>query len=130
MKKELMNLFMVLAICFSAYIFFKNFSFQEGLENNTSTSSSKDGVAGNAAGYAAIIKDLTVKLQDQFLITKYRKEYENIILNLDDYASALMLRAALNIDQQNPEETIRQISFLHQGKEGLNSVMKYIDAAN
>lgn len=134
-----MNLFMFLAICFIAYILFRNLNlnlnFKEGLTTNTSTTStiesaSTDGIAGNAAAYAATIKAETVKLQDTFLISKYRTDYENVILNLDDYANALMLKAALNVDKNNPINTIYQISLINQGKTGLNSVMKFIDAAH
>ena len=103
MKKELINLFMFLAICFVAYVLFRNLNlnlnFKEGLDNNTSTTTTPSttvtsGIAGDAAAYAATIKAETVKLQDTFLITKYRKDYENVILNLDDYANALMLKTA------------------------------------
>jgi len=139
MKKELINLFMFLAICFVAYVLFRNLNlnlnFKEGLDNNTSTTTTPSttvtsGIAGDAAAYAATIKAETVKLQDTFLITKYRKDYENVILNLDDYANALMLKTALNIDKNNPIGTIYQISLINQGKIGLNSVMKFIDAAH
>jgi len=138
MKKELMNLFMFLAICFVAYLLFRglnyNLNFKEGLTTDTTTTTTTttvtDGIAGNAATYAAVIKAETVKLQDTFLISKYRKDYENIILNLDDYADALMLKTALNIDKNNPTNALYLISMINQGKTGLNSVMKFIDASH
>ena len=133
-----MNLFMFLAICFVAYLLFRglnyNLNFKEGLTNQTTTTTTtttvNDGIAGNAATYAAIIKGETIKLQDTFLISKYRKDYENIILNLDDYTDALMLKTVLNIDKNHPFNGLHMVSILNQSKTGLNSVMKFIDAAN
>jgi len=139
MKKELMNLFMFLAICVVAYIFFRslnyNLNFKEGLTTTPTTSTSvstnaTDGIAGNAAAYAATIKAETVKLQDTFLISKYRKDYENIILNLDDFINNLMLKTALTVDKNTPQPTLSKLSELNQAKVALNNVMKFVDAAH
>jgi len=130
----MMNLFMFLAICFVAYFIFRKMNFVEGMtdaSNNTdstSTSSSASGVAGKAAAYSATIKAATVKLQDELLITKYRKDYETSILNLDDLINNLMLQTALSIDDKNPYPTITKLSNLNQAKVSLNSVMKYVDS--
>jgi len=137
MKKELMNLFMFLAICFIAYILFRglnfNLSFKEGMtatSATTSTPSANDGIAGNASAYAATIKAETIKMQDVFLISKYRKDYEDIILNLDDYINVLMLKAALTIDKNTPEPALSKLSELNQAKVALNNVMKFVDASS
>jgi hypothetical protein len=136
MKKELMNLFMFLGICIVAYIGFRslnyNLNFKEGLTTDSSNLSTNaaDGIAGNAAAYAATIKAETVKLQDTFLISKYRKDYENIILNLDDFINNLMLKTALTVDKNTPQPTLSKLSELNQAKVALNNVMKFVDAAN
>lgn len=141
MKKELMNLFMFLAICIVVYIFFRslnyNLNFKEGLTtSSTSTNSTPvstnvaDGIAGNAAAYAATIKAETVKLQDTFLISKYRKDYENVILNLDDFINCVMLKTALTVDKNTPQPTLSKLSELNQAKVALNNVMKFVDAAS
>ena len=72
------------------YISFKLFQLQvsvvEGLTNADGTiATASSGEAGTAASYAAAIKAQVVKLQDELLISKYRKEYESAIINLDDY---------------------------------------------
>jgi hypothetical protein len=134
MKKELMNLFMFLAICFATYIIFRGLNFnlinKEGMTNSTpDISSSSNGIAGNAAGYGATIKAETVKMQDEFLISKYRKDYENIILNLDDYINFLMLKTSLSIDKSNPEKSFSKLSEMNEVKLALNNVMKFVDAS-
>ena len=98
-----MNLFLFIAICFVAYILFRNFEYNnqyrliEGMTDGSGnvTPSSTNGIAGNAASYGATIKSANIKMQDMFLISKYRSDYETAILNLDDLLSSLMLQTAL-----------------------------------
>jgi hypothetical protein len=131
MKKELMNLFLFIGICFVLYLLFINFNFStiEGMTDisgNTVTPP-PNGVAGNAASYGAIIKSENIKLQDTFLISKYRTDYETVILNLDDLLNNLMLKTALSIDQNNPDDSIKKLAEMNQAKLALNNVMKFVD---
>jgi hypothetical protein len=130
MNKELINLFLFIGICFVVYVLFRNFNFsyKEGMTAGSTTPAS-NGVAGNAAAYGATIKATTIKLQDTFLITKYRSDYETAILNLDDLISNLMLQTTLSIDTSNPEPAIKKLADMSQAKTALNSVMKFVDAS-
>ena len=130
MNKELINLFLFIGICFVVYVLFRNFNFsyKEGMTGGSTTPSS-NGVAGNAASYGAMIKATTIKLQDTFLITKYRSDYETAILNLDDLISNLMLQTTLSIDSSNPDPAIKKLADMSQAKTALNSVMKFVDAS-
>jgi hypothetical protein len=136
MTKELINLFIFIAICFIVYILFRNLNFKintkEGMttaSSSTSSSSSSvsNGVAGNAASYGATLKAATVKQQDIYLISKYRSDYETVILNLDDMVNNLMLGAALNVNPNKPEEALTKLAQLNQTKTALNNVMLFID---
>ena len=135
MQKELMNLFLFIAICFIAYILFRHFEYKnqfgifEGMTDGSGnvTQSSTNGIAGNAASYGATIKSANIKMQDMFLISKYRSDYETAILNLDDLLSSLMLQTALTVDTKNPQATIKQLADMNQAKTALNTVMKFVD---
>ncbi len=132
MKSELMNLFLFIGICFVLYLFFKNFNFSGIKEGMTDASGNSvtpppNGVAGNAASYGATIKAENIKLQDTFLISKYRTDYETAILNLDDLLNSLMLKTALSIDTKKPTDGIKQLAEMNQAKSALNSVMKFVD---
>ena len=127
-----MNLFLFIGICFVLYLLFKNFSFSGIKEGMTDASGNSvtpppNGVAGNAASYGATIKAENIKLQDAFLITKYRTDYETAILNLDDLLNSLMLKTALSIDAKKPADGIKQLAEMNQAKSALNSVMKFVD---
>jgi hypothetical protein len=131
MKKDLLNLFIFLGICFLGYLIFSNLSLKEGMTTTDGSgnklSSSLNGVAGNAATYAANIKSQTVKLTDTLLVSKYRSDYETTILNMDDLINALMLETTLKIDASKPSEGLEKIVKLNQAKAALDNVMKFVD---
>jgi hypothetical protein len=134
--KEFYNLLLFIAICFVVYLVFRSFHYNpmiiEGMTdasgNSVSVSGPANGIAGNAASYAAALKASTIKSQDTFLISKYRSDYESAILNLDDLISNLMLKTALTVNQNNPGETIAKLGEMQQAKIALNSVMKFVDS--
>ena len=110
----------------------------EGLTNaetTTSTTTTTDtttapanGIAGNAAAYAASIKAKTVQLQDELLISKYRKDYEAAIINMDDYVSMMMLQQVLSLSSKvSPNAVFQTLYMLKSAKDGLNDTMKYLD---
>lgn len=131
----LYNSLIFISICILTYFVFSNIGFKEGLEtkssssttSTTSSSSTTSGVAGGAAAYAANIKEQVIKLQDTALISKYRADYENVVINMDDLVNNLMLQITLNIDQSKPEASLGKLAQLNQAKAALNSVMKFID---
>lgn len=132
MEKQIYTFLIFLGFCFVIYLFFRTSSTLEGMAIDTTTTSSETssslGVAENAQTYAANIKSVFVKNQDTLLISKYRKDYENAILNLDDYINSTMLLTALNIDLTKPESGLESLVSLNEAKSALNNVMKYIDS--
>ena len=143
MNQEMMNLCIFVGISFIVYLIFSNLKmnnlnsndiiFREGMTTDVSgnppTSSTTSGVAGGAAAYSAQIKSQAIKLQDELLISKYRSDYENVILNLDDLVNSLMLQTALTVNQANPLQSMVKLSQLQQAKTALNSTMKFVDAS-
>jgi hypothetical protein len=136
MKKELQNLFLFIGICLFLYLIFRNFNFnfrnREGMTTDASgniVDPSGNGIAGNASTYGATIKAVSIKFQDTFLISKYRSDYETVILNLDDLVNNLMLNTALSIDANNPDKAIEKLANLQQAKMALNNVMKFVDTS-
>lgn len=133
--KEIANLCLFIFIFFILYLVFQNFHYnplREGMTDASSASLSsnapENGIAGNATAYAAGLKATTIKLQDTFLISKYRSDYENVILNLDDLISNMMLKTTLSYNQNKPGEAVDQLAKMQQAKTALNSVMKFLDS--
>ena len=133
----MMNLCIFAGITFIAYLIFRNLNFEnlnfrEGMTDasgNQTSSSTENGIAGNASTYGANIKTQVIKLQDTMLISKYRTDYETAILNLDDLVNNLMLKTALTIDQTKPQQSLIALSQLQQSKAALNTIMKFIDSS-
>ena len=136
-QEEIFKIIGIIVVCFFIiYMTLKMFSLQtqviEGLTNPDGTStSSSSGEAGNAVSYAASIKSHVVKLQDELLISKYRKDYEAVIINLDDYIGYLMIKLTLNMnlsgDMATNIKAIENLNILRHSKESLNSTMTFLD---
>ena len=136
------NLCIFIAICIFSYLIFRNLNtgnlnYVEGMTTatdasgnpTTSTTPTTNGIAGNAASYAAQIKSAVIKSQDELLISKYRTDYENAVLNLDDYLNNMMLQTALSVNLNNPQQSIAKLAQMQQAKVALNSTMKFVDSS-
>lgn len=93
------------------------------------TSSSSLGFAGSAQSYAEEVKANYVKLQDQLLVPKYRKDYENVIINMDDYLNAKIMEQVLSIKTGSDSEMdeFKSLATLYSAKSALNDAMKWVD---
>jgi hypothetical protein len=116
----------IVVICLIVYFIMKslnmNVSIVEGLENNESDIN----LSQNAT-----IQSKIVMLEDQLVISKNKKEYETMIINMDDYINLTMLQQIVKTKfDSGIEETIRSLENLNtlkNAKDSLNVVMKYID---
>jgi hypothetical protein len=114
-----------------------NTSIIEGLENAdkpdaVASKTPAGGVGANAIQFAENIKAITVKIQDELLIDKYKTDYENVVIATDDLIDNLMLKTLLTMkpDPQNPKtmaESLQAMILFKNSKDALNDVMKFID---
>jgi len=94
----------------------------EGLENREENT----GMGIGAKDTASKVKSLTVGLTDKLLVPKYKKDYETLIINAEEYINALMLSKVLAAGNEDISALI-QVGQLKQAKDALNDVMKYVD---
>jgi hypothetical protein len=136
MQDEIFKIVGIIIVCFFIiYMVVKMFHLQasviEGLTNQDSSTTPSTGEAGTATSYAAAIKAQVVKLQDELLIAKYRKDYESVIINLDDYVGMLMIKQSLNMkldgDIKTNIESINNLNILKNSKDSLNYAMTFLD---
>jgi hypothetical protein len=96
----------------------------EGLENNVSESDITE--SQNAA-----IQSKIVMLDDQLMINKYKRQYENMIINMDDYINLMMIQQILKIKfDSGVGTTIEGLDYLNtlkSAKDSLNVAMKFLD---
>ena len=137
MDKFIQNILLIIAICFVAYLVFRSIGYKtkeglEGMENSEPAEipNHEKNYGGNASVYASNLKNSIDRYHDKTLIHKYRPDYENVIMHLDDLTNHLMLQTAMNVDHRNPDsatDALNKIANLNNSKAGLNNVMKFID---
>jgi hypothetical protein len=131
---------------FLIFIAFKSLNLQmkvmEGFAVTSSTTDSKtstplniSNAAGSVGKFSNTVAEHVIKLQDTFLIKQYRKDYENLIINSDEYVSYLMLQTLLNIKPDDTTESkaanvklFETMNSLNASKATLNSLMKFVDS--
>jgi hypothetical protein len=114
--------------------------FSDNMEGLTTLSDSKsrnnlgssfNGVAGNAANYSKKIESQTAKMVDEMLIPKYRSDYEQILLHLENYHNANLLNKLLNYNLNDPTKSTEELSDIvkHHDNvvQSLNNAMKFLD---
>jgi hypothetical protein len=136
MNKVIQNILGFIAICLLGYIVMDgmNVTIREGFsaeEQQQEVATTAPGIAGNAATYASTLKAQSTQMQDTFLISKYRSNYENIILDMLDFVNDLMMNTVLSANatqSQSVTETLQKLTSLSGAQTALNNVMKFIDA--
>jgi len=127
MEQHWMNLLLFIGILIVAYLIFRYVKFdnvKEGLDN----ASAVNGIAGNASSYNTQLQTLSTKLSDTLSIKAYRKDYENIILSLDDALSLNTLNTLLSLTPDQLMTSGPSFLFLYtNARSGLNNLIKFID---
>jgi hypothetical protein len=130
----------IIVIVFFIYLVVKSLKLQtsiiEGLTNPEGdanvTDFSVNNSGSNVKTYTTKITSEFSKLKDSLNVDKYRIDYENLIVQLDDYLGALMTKEILNIDGNSITEEgflkiINKLNELNMGRQSLNTTMKFID---
>jgi hypothetical protein len=128
----------LLILAYLAHLSIKMYSdVHEGMENGSATASTSKstgatGIAAGAASFAEAIKSATTKITDTVLVSKYRKDYENIVINAEECVNASMLSALimspLGADGNVTVQTLTAIKNMNDSKVALNEIMKYVDS--
>uniref|UniRef100_A0A6C0AZH0 Uncharacterized protein n=1 Tax=viral metagenome TaxID=1070528 RepID=A0A6C0AZH0_9ZZZZ len=134
---KMIGIFVIIA--FLLYVAAKSMKFHMGLLEgltNPASSSTTTGIGSSAANYAITLKNQVAQLHNDILLMsnkEYVKEYGNIILSMDDYINALMLKTTLMMNATADDvdanlENIKKLNELNSAKSALNNVLKYVDS--
>lgn len=111
----------IIILLYVIYVFFKfQRSIIEGMQSGTGS---------NSEVFSEEIRTKTMKLQDSLLISKYKKDYEDILINMEEYLNLTMLKELLNVklDSKNMNEALSNINTINTSKNNLNDIMTFID---
>jgi len=121
------------------YLVVKYLKFQtkmlEGMTNKADGINISPNLGSNAQSYADALAKTFNSLNDTLLVKNNKTAYEHIVINFDNYLSALMIENVLKMDQSNINEasalsTLEVLNKLHAGKQSLNTLMKSIDSVS
>ena len=140
-QQQWMNLLLFFAILLGAYFVIRNFKLsdinqynmsKEGMENNETTETTEsqvNGIAGNGSTYLTQLKQQVTQLEDKFNLNNsaYRKNTEDIILEMDKLLGYVTLGAILTINKTKPQASIVKLSQLAQARVALNNALKFVD---
>ena len=96
----------------------------EGFETDVK-STTKSGMGEASSGYVASLKSKVIQMKDRLLVEKYKADYEEVLLHLDEYVDQLSLQEALQFDANS---SVAALAALGQAKVALNNAMKYLDS--
>tara|TARA_R110002072_G_scaffold216843_2_gene374369 strand:- start:128 stop:538 length:411 start_codon:yes stop_codon:yes gene_type:complete len=119
-------------VVYVLYIVLKSMKFQANIIEGMASSSA---VATSADDLAAAVKSNTDSIEDALTITKYRRSYEDTIINLEASAGVSMLSAIVkNAETISKDPTsaeaqkiIQSINALKAFKDSLNDTMVTLD---
>jgi hypothetical protein len=114
------------------YFTSSQYSIIEGMTNAPTASSYANNIGAAAVTYANNIKAATTNNLDAMLVSKYKKDYETTLINMDDYVSTLMMQQVQSMNLSNPDqskniENLTKLANLQQAKTALNTVMTFVD---
>jgi len=132
--EEFMNIIIICAIiggCIYFYLNTKKVGDIEGLRNLKPTESNSN-ARDDATKYVDELATHNRRLKDGHNIPTYRSDYENVILQLDDYIGHAMLHTALSVDVKSDDPSValgalEKMNKLQQSKQTLNSLMDWMD---
>ena len=87
-------------------------------------------VASSAKDYVAKLTIENEKMKNLFLIKQYKKDYEQVIIEMDEYVNYVSMLYVLQMDTENKEKMTKQLSTLNSlqdARKSLNEVMRFVD---
>lgn len=129
-EKGLQILIIVVMVMLIVYLIKNIFNIEiarEGFTDNDGTTINTN----NIDSINATIQANIVKLDDELMLRKFKKQYETVIINLDDYINLLMMKQIINIKYDSGIQTtidyLENLNTLKTSKDSLNVAMKYLD---
>lgn len=111
----------------------------EGLENQDNDKKNKDDDSGKSTGtkltnYSSDIKKNNEFMNDTMLIPKYKKDFEDFIIKLEEYSNNLMIYKLFSVAEQSSkykvEDNNSMNKFVISEMQKVNSIKSFIDSLN
>jgi hypothetical protein len=108
---------------------------REGFQGTPAASTGGEAMPNERDGakkYVETITGANTNLKNGLNIPQYRTDYENVLIQLDDYIGYCMLKQALDVninvgDTTSAIATFEKINKLQASKTSLDNLMKWMD---
>ena len=133
MDKEYVNyiIYAVLVICI-IYVISRLIGYQSNImEGLTNPNSNTAGVSSDVA--VKLLQNMNEKMKDGFLIGKYKKNYEKLLIELEEWSNLELLSTLFELKINNGldndnKNIIKTVNDLSNFKGNLNQIMDYLEA--
>ena len=107
----------------------------EGLENqNADKNDSANSTGTKLTNYSSDIKKNNEYMNDVFLVSKYKKDFENFIMNLEEYSNNLMIYKLFSVAEQSKkykvDDNVSINQFVIPEMEKVNNIRNFIESLN
>jgi len=133
--KTLIVIAVIILLFYLVFVSIRKTSFFEGLENSSDSKSSStkktsllSSNTDSVSTTAMVLKKNAETLQKNLSISNNKKDYENLIINLEDVYNLNILSQISNATDPLDAKLLESINAMHTAKSALNGVMKFIDS--
>jgi hypothetical protein len=119
--KTLLVVATITILFYLVFSYIRKTSLFEGMENNSETN-----VDTNSALINSALQKHIETLKKKLSIDKNQKEYEDLIMNLEDVYNLTILSTLYNGDPLN-QKVIDRVNSVNNAKSALNGLMKFVD---
>jgi predicted RND superfamily exporter protein len=133
--KTLIVIAVIILLFYLVFVSIRKTSFFEGLENSSdskSNSTKKTSLLSSntdsVSTTAMVLKKNAETLQKNLSISNNKKDYENLIINLEDVYNLNILSEISSATDPLDAKLLESINAMHTAKSALNGVMKFIDS--
>jgi len=131
--KTLIVIAVIVLLFYLVFISIRKTSFFEGLENSSSSSSTKKTTLlssnnDSVSTTAMVFKKNAETLQNDLSILNNKKDYEKLIINLEDVYNLSILSKISNATDATDPQLLESINAMHNAKTALNGLMKFVDS--
>lgn len=131
--KTLIVIAVIILLFYLVFVSIRKTSFFEGLENSSDSSSAKkttllSSTTDSVSTTSMVVKKNAETLQKNLSILNNKKDYENLIINLEDVYNLNILSKIYNATDPLDAKLLESINSMHNAKTALNGLMKFIDS--
>jgi len=133
-EPKYLYLVIIVVILISVFVIGRTTSVQTILEGLENQNDSEKSTGSKLTKYSSEIKKNNEFMNDTFLVSKYKTDFENFIINLEEYSNNLMIYKLFSVAEQSSKYKVDDNDstnkFVISEMEKVNSIKTFVDSLN